>query len=85
LFPYSLRLGFNTRYTIQDHNSAIQHTDGSFDFDREIDVAGCIDEVETVVVPEEGDAGGGDGDASFAFGGEVVRDGRARVHVCCVG
>jgi len=48
---------------------------------REVDVAGCINDVDGVVVPVAGGGGGGDGDAALLLLHHPVHGGRALVHL----
>src|SRR6185437_14457666 len=51
LTPYGLRLRLDTLVAVENANSAIEHAQGALDLDRKIDVAGRVDDVQTVVLP----------------------------------
>ncbi len=51
------RLGLNAGDGAQDENGAVQNTEGAFDLDREVHVAGGIDQVDRIILP--GDVRGG--------------------------
>src|SRR5690606_356594 len=48
---------------IQHANRAVEHTQGAFDLDREVDVAGRVDDVQALALPEGGRRSRGNGDA----------------------
>ena len=60
---FGLRLDAGDRVEYRDR--AIEHAQAAFDLDREIDMAGRVDDVDAVVVPEAGRRGRGDRDAAF--------------------
>ena len=47
------------------HNGAVEHAQRALDLDGEVDVAGRVDDVEALVVPERGGRGRRDGDAAL--------------------
>ncbi len=63
--PDGLRLGFDAAHRVKHRHRAIEHAQRALHFDREIDVARSIDDVDAVVAPEAGRRGGGDGDAAL--------------------
>src|SRR6185369_5010263 len=44
---------------------AVEHSQRTFDFDREVDVSGRVDDVDAMVAPEARGRGGRDRDAAF--------------------
>src|SRR5690606_31747921 len=44
-------------------NGPVEYSKGPLNLDREVNVAGGVDDVDYVVVPDAGGGGGGDGDA----------------------
>ncbi len=46
------RLGLHARHGAEHHNRTVEDPQRSFDFDGEINVAGRVDEVDLMVVPE---------------------------------
>ena len=72
LAPDGFGLRLHAADRVIDHDRAIQHAHGAFDFDGEVDVARCVDDVDAVfgivaghAFPEGGGGGGRDGDAAF--------------------
>jgi hypothetical protein len=70
------------------HAGAVQHPHRALDFDREVDVPGCIDDVDAVLgevlvhpLPEAGGRGRGDRDAALALLFHPVHYGRAVVYL----
>ena len=51
----------------QHQHSAVQHAQGAFDFDSEVDMPRGVDNVDLVVTPVHGRRRRGDGNAFFAF------------------
>ena len=54
LTPYGFGLGLNTSNTVEARNRTIENAQRTFNFNREINVAWCINDIDTVVVPEAG-------------------------------
>ncbi len=69
LAPHSLALGLNASDCTESSHSAVEHTQGAFHFDGEVDVSGGVDQVDfeflVVVLPESGGGGGGDCDTAL--------------------
>ncbi len=65
LAPDGFRLRLDALVAVEDADRAVEHAQGPLDLDGEVDVAGRIDDVETLVVPEGGGRGGGDRDAAL--------------------
>ncbi|MNZ62489.1 hypothetical protein D3C78_806140 [compost metagenome] len=89
LAPHRLGLRLYTVGTAEHHHGAIEHAQRTFHLDGEVDVAGGIDDVETVLVgellgralPEGRGRRRGDGDAAFLFLGHPVHGRGAIVHL----
>ncbi len=65
LAPDLLGLGLDALLAVEHGNGAVEDAQRPLDLDREVDVAGCVDDVDLVVVPETGDRSGGDGDTTL--------------------
>ncbi len=65
LTPDRLGLRLNALVGIEHDDGAVEHAQRALDFDGEVDVAGGVDDVQTLAVPERGGRGRGDGDAAF--------------------
>jgi hypothetical protein len=50
LSPDSFGLGLNSGVAVEDHDSAIENTERSFDLGSEINVARSVDNVDTVIL-----------------------------------
>ena len=79
LAPDSLRLGLDAGNGVEDDNTAIEDTQAALNLDREVNVAGRVDDVDPVALPLGGGRGSGDRDAALALLGHPVHDGRAVV------
>ena len=79
--PHRLRLRLDAVDGIEDHDATIEYAQAALDLDREVDVAGRIDNVDAMVVPGAGRCRGGDRDATFALLGHPVHDRRALVYL----
>ena len=77
--PDGLGLRLDAGDGVEDGDGAVEHAERALDLDREIDVAGRVDDVDAVVVPEGGRGGRRDGDAALLLLGHVVHDGGAFV------
>src|SRR5213076_2830811 len=62
LTPDGFRLRLHTRDRVEDRNRAVEHAQRALDLDREVDVAGGVDDVDPVPLPLAGGGGGGDRD-----------------------
>ena len=92
LAPDGLGLGFDAALRAEDGNRTVEHAKRPFDFNREVDVARGVDDVDTVSVclgcfgivmvargrPITGGRGGGDGDTTLLLLNHPVH-GRAAV------
>ena len=65
LAPDGLRLRLDALIAVEHADRAVEHAQAALDLDGEVDVAGRVDDVEALVVPEGGGRGGGDGDAAL--------------------
>ncbi len=79
LAPDSLRLRLDTGNGVEDDDAAIEDAQAALDFDREVDVAGRVDDVDLVALPLSGGRGGRNRDAALALLLHPVHDGRALV------
>ncbi len=93
LTPDRLGLGLDAALGAQDGDRAVQHAQRALDLDREVHVAGGVDDVDAVpvlfgsggvvlqlgVAPVAGGGGGRDGDAALLLLGHPVHGGRAVV------
>ena len=79
LAPDGFGLRLDALLTVEDDHGAVEHAQTSFNFGREIDVAGRVDQVDGVPGPLERNAGRVDGDAALLFLGVVVGFGRTFV------
>ena len=67
LTPHGFRLGLNTGNGVEHADSAVEHAQGTFNFNGEVHVAGGVDDVDAAVFPEAGGGSGGNGDATLLF------------------
>ena len=65
LAPDGFRLRLDALVAVENADRAVEHAQGPLDLDGEIDVAGRVDDVEALVVPEGGGRGGSDRDAAL--------------------
>ncbi len=65
LTPDRLGLRLDALIAVEHDDGAVEHAQRAFDFDGEIDVAGSVDDVEALFLPERGGRGRGDGDAAL--------------------
>src|SRR5690606_42040666 len=47
-----LRLRLHALLAVEDGDGAVEHAQGALDLDREVDVAGRVDDVDLVVLPD---------------------------------
>ena len=69
LSPDGFALGFDSFACGEDDDSAVEDAQGAFDFGGEVNVTGRVDQIKSMFLPIEGNAGGLDGDSSFLFFG----------------
>ncbi len=80
LAPHGLGLRLDAAFRGKDRDVAVQHAQGALHFHREVHVAGGVDNIDAVVLPEAGGGGGSDGDAALLLfrhpvhGGVAVMD-----------
>ena len=79
LAPDGFGLRFNARDGVEDGNGPVEHPQRPLHLDREVDVAGGVDDVDGGIAPFAGGGGGGDGDATLLLLLHPVHDGRAFV------
>lgn len=79
LAPDLLRLGLDTFLGVEDRDGTVENTQRTLDLDREVHVAGRVDDVDGVVVPVGGGSSRGNGDTPLLLllhpvhrGGAVV-------------
>ena len=65
LAPDGLRLRLDAGDGVEDGDRAVEHAQAALDLDREVDVAGRVDDVDPVVLPLAGGRGGGDRDPAL--------------------
>src|SRR5699024_918166 len=65
LMPDGFGLGFYAALGAEDGDRAVEDTQRPFDLNGEVDVAGGVDDVDTMVFPVAGGRSGGDGDTSL--------------------
>jgi hypothetical protein len=87
LAPDGLRLGLHATHGAIHHAGAVQHAHGTLDLDREVHVAGGVDDVDAVLgqgrvhaAPETGGRSGRDRDATLLLLLHPVHGGRAIMH-----
>ena len=79
LTPHGFRLGLHAGDGVEYGHGTIEHAQGAFHFDGEVDVAGGVDDVDLVFKPETSRRGGSDGDAAFLLLFHPVHRGAALV------
>jgi hypothetical protein len=79
LSPNRLGLGFHAGDGVEYSDSAVEDTQRPLHLDREVDVAGGVDDVDPVTVPFAGGGCGRDGDAALLLLRHPVHRGRALV------
>ena len=67
LTPNRFRLRLNAVDSVEHSDGAIEYAEGTFDFDREIHVAGSIDDINAMIFPKTGGCGCGDRDPALLF------------------
>jgi hypothetical protein len=77
--PYRLRLRLDPADSAEDRAGAVENAQRTLDLDCEVDVAGRVDDLDPVVLPEAGRRGRRDRDAAFLFLDHPVHGRRAFV------
>ena len=81
LAPHRLGLGLDAGDAVEHRDRAVEDAQRALDLDGEVHVAGGVDDVDPVVVPEAGGGGRGDGDAALLLLLHPVHGGAALVHL----
>src|SRR2546425_7322644 len=63
--PHRFRLRLDARDSVEDRHGAVQDAERALDLDREVDVAGRVDDVDAAIPPEAGRRGRRDRDAAL--------------------
>ena len=79
LAPDRLRLGLDPGDGVEDGDRAVEDAQAALDLDREVDVAGRVDDVDPVALPLAGGRGRGDRDPPLLLLLHPVHDGGALV------
>ena len=79
--PDRLRLRLDSAHRAKNRDRAVQHAQTALDFDREVDVAGRIDNIDPMVAPEAGGRGRRNRDAALLLLDHPVHRRRAFVHL----
>src|SRR6266568_2227213 len=77
LAPHRLGLRLDAVHAVEAGDRTVEDAQRPLHLDREVDVAGGVDDVDAVLTPEGGGGGGGDGDAPLALLLHPVHDGGA--------
>ena len=81
LAPDGLGLRLHALVGVEHADRAVEHAQRALDLDGEVDVAGRVDDVEPLVVPERGGRGRGDGDAALLLLLHPIHGRGALVHL----
>ena len=81
LAPDRLGLRLDALVGIEHHDRAVEHAQRALDLDGEVDVAGRVDDVQPLAVPERGGRGRRDGDAALLLLLHPVHGRGAFVHL----
>jgi hypothetical protein len=81
LVPDRLGLSLHAHHAVDDQHRPIEHAQGALDLDREVDVAGCVDQIERVVPPRNPGGGRADRDPALALGRHPVECAGALLHL----
>ena len=81
LAPDGLGLGLDAGHRVEHRDGAVEHAQRPLDLDREVHVAGGVDDVDAVIAPEGGGGGRGDRDAPLLLLLHPVHDGSALVNL----
>jgi len=77
LTPHGLGLRLDSLVAVEDTDCAVEHAQRTLDLDREIDMAGGVDDVEPLALPEGRCRGRGDRNAALLLLLHPVHGGRA--------
>ena len=80
LAPHGFGLGLNAGNRVEHSHGTVEHTERTFNFNREVHVAGRVDDVDALVFPEARRRGGGDRDATLLLLLHPVHGSSAVVH-----
>jgi hypothetical protein len=72
-------LGLDACDRVEDRDRTVEHAQAALDLDREVDVAGRVDDVDPVALPLAGGGGGGDRDPPLLLLFHPVHHGSALV------
>ena len=75
--PVGLGLRLHAGNAFDDEHRAIEHTQAAVHLNVEVDMAGCVDDVDAVLFPLACDSGGGDGDPALALLVHIIGGGVA--------
>ena len=67
LSPYGFRLGLNTALRTEERDRSVEHAQGTFNFNCEVNMSRCVYNVNTAMFPLSGGSSGSNGDSSFLF------------------
>ena len=67
LTPNGFGLRFNTGNGVEYGNRTVEHAQGTFNFNREVNVARRINDIDAVSFPETGSCRGSNGNTAFLF------------------
>ena len=81
LAPDGLRLRLDAGDGVEHGDGAVEHAQRALHLGGEVDVAGRVDDVDPVILPEARRRGGRDGDAALLLLHHPVHRGRALVHL----
>ena len=81
LAPHRLGLRLDTALCAERRDGAVEDAERTLDFDREVNVAGGIDDVEAVALPDTGRCSGRDGDAALLLLDHPVHRSGAFMHL----
>ena len=81
LAPHGLGLRLDAGDRVEQRDRAVEHAQRTLHLDREVDVAGRVDDVDPVALPLAGGRGGGDRDAALLLLSHPVHHGRALVNL----
>jgi hypothetical protein len=81
LSPYRFRLGFHSRYGIENYYAAIQDAQTALHFGGKVNMTRRIDDVNLAISPETGNGRSRDGDPPLSFLLHPIGHGRPVVHI----